>query len=57
VEEIDVVTLVTLALVGVTVRVLVMTVVTFGLNVDVRADVDVGTLAGFLLVRRVAQKD
>jgi hypothetical protein len=57
VEEIDVVTLVTLALVGVTVRVLVMTVVTFALNVDVRADVDVGTLAGFLLVRRVAQKD
>jgi hypothetical protein len=37
VEEIDVVTLVTLALVGVTVRVFVITTVTFGLNVSVRA--------------------
>jgi hypothetical protein len=39
------------------VYVFVITVVTFGLKVSVYARVDVSTLAGFLVVRRVAQID
>jgi hypothetical protein len=57
VEEVEVATFVTVVLDGVTVYVFVITEVTFGLKVSVYARVDVSTLAGFLVVRRVAQID
>jgi hypothetical protein len=57
VGEMEFATFVTVVLGGITVYVFVITVVTFGLKVSVYARVDVGTLAGFLVVRRVAQID
>lgn len=57
VEEVEVATSVTVVLDGVTVYVFVITVVTFGLKLSVYARVVVGTLANFLVVRRVTQRD